>query len=44
MILTHVHSHDARRRSYSLVAEALGVTAASRGAGTTETPRRQEKR
>jgi luciferase family oxidoreductase group 1 len=25
MILTHVHSHEARRRSYSLVAEALGV-------------------
>jgi luciferase family oxidoreductase group 1 len=25
MIMTHVHSHEARRRSYSLVAEALGV-------------------
>jgi luciferase family oxidoreductase group 1 len=25
MILTHVHSHEARRRSYTLVAEALGL-------------------
>jgi luciferase family oxidoreductase group 1 len=25
MILSHVHSHQARRRSYSLVAQALGV-------------------
>ena len=25
MIMTHVHSHEARRRSYTLVAEALGV-------------------
>ncbi len=25
MVMTHVHSHEARRRSYTLVAEALGV-------------------
>ncbi len=25
MIMTHAHSHEARRRSYTLVAEALGV-------------------
>jgi luciferase family oxidoreductase group 1 len=25
MVMTHVHSHEARRRSYALVAEALGL-------------------
>jgi alkanesulfonate monooxygenase SsuD/methylene tetrahydromethanopterin reductase-like flavin-dependent oxidoreductase (luciferase family) len=25
MVLTHVHSHEARKRSYALVAEALGT-------------------
>ena len=25
MIVTQIHSHEARRRSYTLVAEALGV-------------------
>jgi luciferase family oxidoreductase group 1 len=27
MVLTHVHSHEARRRSYTLLAEALGLEA-----------------
>jgi luciferase family oxidoreductase group 1 len=34
MIMTHIHSHEARKRSYELVAGALGVDRQSSGAKT----------